>query len=103
MAILCAKFINQGKCRSTQIMRLLYTAVIFEYGTKHCAIFTKDHTQVVFAHSYIFVQNRSIFIEEIPPASANCTVVVEIHLARLKEKIKPYIVKAKKFAEPLFQ
>ena len=79
MAILCAKFINQGKCRFTQIMR---------YGAKHCAIYTKDHTQVFFAHSYIFVQNRSIFIEEIPPACANCTVVVEIHLARLKEKIK---------------
>ena len=85
MAILCAKFINQGKCRSTQIMRLLYTAGKGEYGTKH-----KIHRitpKFFFAHSYIFVQNRSIFIEEIPPACANCTVVVEIHLARLKEKI----------------
>ena len=30
------------------------------------------------------MHDRSIFIEEIPPACADCTVVVEIHLTRLK-------------------
>ena len=36
--------------------------------------------------SYIFVHNRSILIEELPPARADCTVVLEIHLTRLKKK-----------------
>ena len=36
--------------------------------------------------SYIFVHNRSVLIEEIPPARADCTVVIEIYLTSLKKK-----------------
>ena len=38
--------------------------------------------------SYTFVHNCSILIEEIPPARTDCTVVIEIHLTRLKKFVK---------------